>query len=137
MSLYLCVFEGDEELDGVAVGAYSDFGNFRDTVTNDLEGNRRGSRFPTLMIHSDCDGEWTLHDCCKLKKEIETISAEMKQLPPREFLSEWQQKLAISHGLKPQNLSECFIDLDGEPLLERLLGLVNLAQKNNLPILFQ
>lgn len=137
MSLYLCIFDEDEELDGVSVGAYADFGNFRDTIANLLEEGKSGSRFPTLMLHSDCDGEWTVEECSRLAKEIEVIDNEMKELPPQEFLAEWQKKLAKSLRLDPRNLSDCFIDVDGDPLLERLLGLANLAQCHKLPILFQ
>lgn len=137
MSLYLCVFEEDEELDGVDVGAYSDFGHLRATVANILERGNLGSRFPTLMRHSDCDGEWNLEECKKLQNELQIISNEFKQQPPEAFCAEWQEKVAKQIGLRPANLCDCFIDVDGEPLLERLVNLVKLAQRRNLPILFQ
>ena len=38
MGLYLCVFDNDDELEGVEVGSYSDFDFFRSTVTELLEG---------------------------------------------------------------------------------------------------
>jgi len=137
MSLYLCVFDEDEELDGVDVGAYSDFGDFRNTIAKVLECGKAGSQFPTLMLHSDCDGEWNVGDCEKLENELETISAELKQRPPKGFFAEWQKNVAKQHGLRPENLYDCFVDVDGEPLLERLLGLARLAQRRELPILFQ
>ena len=37
MGLYLCVFDEDEELEGVEVGSYSDFEFFRSSVTELLE----------------------------------------------------------------------------------------------------
>jgi hypothetical protein len=61
---------------------------------------------------------------------------EMKGLPAEEFFSDWQKKQAKSLRLNPQNLHESFIDVDGEPLLERLLELVHLARRQSLPILF-
>jgi len=137
MSLYLCIFDEDEELDGVDVGAYSDFGDFHDTVANVLEGRKAGSRFPVLMLRSGCDSEWNVVQCCKLESELETISAELKQQPPKEFFAEWQKNVAKKLGHRPATLYDCFIDVDGEPLLERLLGLVKLAQQRKLPILFQ
>jgi len=137
MSLYLCIFDEDDELDGVAVGAYSDFGNFRDIVAGVLEGGKWGSRFPVLMSHSDCDGEWSVDDCRKLHVEIDTITTELRQLPPREFFAEWQKSVAKKIGLHPANLYDCFIDVDGQPLLERLVSLIELAQRRGLPILFQ
>ncbi len=137
MGLYLCVFDEDEELDGVEIGAYADFGAFRDTVVKELEQNRAGTRFPTLILHSDCDGDWSSSDCAKLQTELETISAEFRNLAPKPFQSDWQKSVANQIGLTPKNLYDCFIDVDGEPLLERLLKLAQLAQKRQLPILFQ
>ena len=78
MSLYLCIFDEDEELDGVDVGAYSDFGDFRNTIAKELERGKAGSSFPTLMLHPDSDGEWNVEDCEKLERELEIISAELK-----------------------------------------------------------
>ena len=137
MSLYLCIFDDDEEIDGVSVGAYSDFGNFRDAVVALLEGGNRGNRFPVLMLHSDCDGEWGVSECAKLEVELSIVSRELKQLPPAGFSSDWQKNVAKQNGLRPVNLYDCFIDVDGEPLMERLLGLVKLAQARQLPIIFQ
>lgn len=73
MSLYLCIFDEDDELDGIAVGAYSDFGNFRETVAKLLERGSVGSRFPILMLHSDCDGEWSVGECRGLETELEPL----------------------------------------------------------------
>ena len=137
MSLYLCVFDDDEELDGVDIGAYSDFGDFRNTIMRELESGTAGSQFPALMLHSDCDGEWSVQDCEKLEQELEMISAEFKQRAPKPFFAEWQKNVAKQCGLHPGNLYDCFIDVDGEPLLERLLGLAKLARRRELPILFQ
>ena len=117
MSLYLCIFNDDEEVDGVDVGAYSDFAYFRKIIAEVLENGQAGSRFPTLLLHSDCDGEWSVVDCSKLQKEFEIINVELKEYPPEDFFSEWQQKVANQIGLRPKNLCECFIDVDGESLL--------------------
>jgi hypothetical protein len=137
MSLYLCIFDDDEELDGVDVGAYSDFGNLRDTIANLLEHGNTGSRFPTFMLHADCDGQWDLEQCRKLEGELEVIGAEFKALPPKPFFAQWQKNIAKQVGICPSSLYDCFIDVDGEPLLERLLSLARFAQRRELPILFQ
>ena len=137
MSLYLCIFDDDEEIEGVEIGAYSDFAVFRKIVAEILENGQQGSRFPTFMLHSDCDGEWTVEESRRLQFELETVIAELKKLPPRAFFTEWQENAAKKHGLKPANLHECFIDIDGDLLLDRLVELVKLAQQRNLPILFQ
>ena len=137
MSLYLCIFDDDEELGGVSVGAYSDFGDFRETIHKMLETGKWGSRFPTLLLHSDCDGEWTVANCIELINELKTIGKELKQLPPKKFFSQWQNDVAKRIGLTPGNLYDCFIDVDGEPLIERLTELAIMAQHRGLPILFQ
>ena len=137
MSLYFCVFDEDEELDGVDAGAYSDFSDFRNTIAKELERGKIGSRFPTLMLHPDSDGQWDVEDCEKLESELEVISAEFKEQPPKTYFAEWQRSVAKQCGLRPANLYDCFIDVDGEPLLERLIGLAQLAQRRQLPILFQ
>lgn len=136
MGLYLCVFSNDEELDGVEVGSYADFGEFRSAVATHIEGGVEGSRCPTLMLHSDSDGEWTPEEATALESELGMIAQEFANLPPTP-IDGWKAEVATMFGIKPANLGDCFFDVDGEPLLERLLGLVQLSQQRGLPILFQ
>lgn len=138
MSLYLCIFDSDdEELDGLEVGTYADFGEFRDFVTRELESGKAGSRYPTLIRHSDSDGEWSVEACDVLRRELADLAAALKARPPIEFVSDWQKRVAASVGLKPQSAFESFVDVDGELLIERLQGLVDTALERRLPILFQ
>jgi hypothetical protein len=137
MSLYLCVFAGNEEADGVEVGAYADFNALRHVVARDLEGGVAGSRFPTLMLHSDCAGAWSVADCAKLRLELALLAAELKARLPLPFPSRWQADVAAARGLSPRNAFESFIDVDGEFLLERLRGLAETALGRGCPILFQ
>jgi len=137
MGLYLAVFDGENELDGVEVGAYSDFADFRDVVVDELEGGEPGSLFPTLILHSDCDGEWTPSEAAALEKELKIISARLQELPPMPLVTEWKKQLATTFAVQLTNLYDCFFDVDGEPLLERLIGLTRLCQAKNLSILFQ
>ena len=137
MGLYLCIFDGDEDINGVEIGSYADFGAFRDYVSSGLERGQKGANFPTLMLHSDCDGEWSVADCQKLQIELNEIATVSKTRPPVDFSSDWQKVVAKSIGLKPQNAFESFIDVDGEFLVERLQGLVKDALTRRLPILFQ
>ena len=136
MSLYLCVFDDDKELDGVDVGSYDDFHFFRSAVVDQLEGGKAGTRYPTLIIHQD-SGEWDPQQCVELEKELQSIAATFQDMPPLEFNSGWQKEAAKLFGLRPANLCESFIDVDGEPLIERLLVLCRLAQEYGQPILFQ
>jgi hypothetical protein len=121
------------------VGPYGEFGMFRDCVVRKLEFGSAGSKFPTLILHSDCDGEWSPSEAGKLERELMSIGDEFRRLPPIPIDSDWK-KLVVKNkniGLRPNNLYDCFFDVDGEPLLERLIGLAKLSQAKNLPILFQ
>lgn len=138
VSLYLCIMDDDEdEVDGFQPGAYSDFGAFRDYIARELEHGEAGSRFPTLMLHSDCDGEWSVNDCATLQGELTTIAAEMKARPAVALASGWQKNVATDAGLVPRSAFESFIDVDGEPVVERLQKQVATARERGLPILFQ
>ncbi len=137
MGLYLCVFDGEKEVDGVVVGTYVDFDVFRSAVVNRLEHGVPGSQYPTLILHSDCDGEWTVKQCAELEKELQTLAIAFRGLPPSDYSSDWQKGVAKLLGLQPRNLYESFIDVDGEPLIERLLTLCRVAQQRGQPILFQ
>jgi hypothetical protein len=136
MGLYLAVFDDGDEIDGVEVGSYADFAFFRDAVVSGLEGGVAGSRFPTLIVHSDCDGEWTPYEAGNLEAELAVIAEELQGLPPV-TLDGWKAEVAKMFGIKPTNLADCFFDVDGEPLLERIIGLAQLSQQRDLPILFQ
>lgn len=137
MGLYLCIFDEDEEIDGVEVGSYGDYNALRDYIVRELEAGNAGSRFPTFVLHSDCDGEWSLAECEKLQGELSEIITAMKQRPATKFVSDWQKTVANSIGLNPQNAFESFIDVDGELLLERFCSLITNALKRRLPVLFQ
>ena len=137
MGLYLCVFDDEQELDGVEVGSYADFNFFRGSVTNTLENGQAGSLCPLLINHIDCDGEWSVEEVNSLQVELEKIEQAFKALPPTEYNSEWKKSVAKNIGLKPKNLYECFFDVDGESIIERLKGLIEKSIESNQPILFQ
>lgn len=42
MGLYLCVIDGENELEGVEAGSYGDFGQFRDAVIDIVEEENPG-----------------------------------------------------------------------------------------------
>ena len=137
MSLYLGVFSGETELAGLEVGSYADYNSLREAVAAELEGGTAGSRFPTFMLHSDCDGAWSIEACARLQGEIGTIAAEMRDRPARPFPSGEQRRAAAERGLAPRNGFESFVDVDGEFLLARLQGLVAVALRQKHPVLFQ
>jgi Immunity protein 70 len=137
VGLYLAVFDGDDELDGVEVGSYADFGTFREAVVVHIESGVAGSRCPTLILHSDCDGEWTPGDAAMLQAELKVIAERFMQLPPEPLGEGWKPETAKLFGLRPTNLYECFFDVDCEPLVDRFMGLAQISIERNLPILFQ
>lgn len=136
MSLYWCVFDRDRELDGIDAGSYEDFGALRDWVVERLEGGRAGSRFPTLVLRADCEGEWSAVDCERLEGELRAVEEALAAEPPFP-LDGWKRAAAEAAGLQPRNACECFIDPDGRPLLPGLRRLAALARRAGLPILFQ
>ena len=137
MSLYLCVFASGAESDGVDAGGYSDFNRLRHYIAQHLEDGNPGSRFPNLILHSDCEGEWLPEDCVALLDELARIIEAMRERPAADFHPGWQMVLAHSLRLAPRNALESFIDVDGEPILVRLLGLAETAIEAGEPILFQ
>ena len=138
MGLYLCVFDDDDnELDGVEVGSYADFNFFRDAVVATVENGSAGSVCPVLNTHSDNDGEWTNEEARHLLTELSQIAEVMRGYPRIEFNSEWKQEVAKTFALSPETLLDCFFDIDGEPLVERLGQLAQVSISNSQPILFQ
>jgi immunity protein 70 of polymorphic toxin system len=139
MGLYLCVFSSDDrddDLDGIEVGSYDDFGTFRDEVHGRLEaGENWGALFPTLLEHSDCDGEWTVDECRTLGDELATIRWAFAAMDPPAY-SGWQAEAAEHAGHRPANFAEYFIDIDGEILLDRMSDLAQLAIEAGRPITF-
>lgn len=101
MGLYLAVFDGDDEIAGVDVGPYEAFNQFRDCVIRELERGVVGARFPTLMNHSDCDGEWTVSDCAALRDELRTIAVELRERPPVPFTPTGSEKSLTSAASTP------------------------------------
>jgi Immunity protein 70 len=137
MGLYLTVFDDGEELDGVEIGSYDDFAFFRDAVVWNVEGGTAGASCPILILHSDCDGQWSPDEAASLETELEVIARKFADLPPVSLGDGWKPEVAKMFGIRPANLADCFFDVDGELLLNRLIGLAKLSQERNLPILFQ
>jgi hypothetical protein len=139
MGLYLCVFagdDGDEELDGVEAGGYDDFGELRDLIASRLEYGAWGSRFPVLMNHPDSQGEWAPAEASQLQRELTVIRAELTAIPAPAYPDGWQAKVARQAGHEPSHYGTYFIDVDGELLLDRLIGLAELATQAGRPITF-
>src|SRR5688572_27389262 len=134
MGLYLCVFDGDKEVEGVEIGSYSDFSAFRDAVVATVEQGRAGSVCPVLTQHSDCDGEWTPADASILLGELNLIENVMSQHSAIPFNSGWKDEVAKTFGIRPKNLLDCFFDVDGEPLVARLRDLAHASIETPSPI---
>jgi hypothetical protein len=111
VSLYLCIFSGNVEVAGVDVGAYSDFGEFRDRVAQGAEHGAWGSLFPVLMNQPDDEGDWAVED-------LVALDAELAALAHRRDLDQ-------------------FRDSEERPLVGSLLALCDAALRVGEPILFQ
>src|SRR4029434_1932466 len=104
------------------VGSYDDIDLMRTHGADRLEGGQWASRFPVLMSHGDSDGEWTPQEAVALGRELRTIEDELAALPATGFPeASWQSGVANAMGVVPGSLAECFIDVDGEPPLARVV----------------
>ena len=124
---------GDDEPEEIAecdVGHYSDFGCFRDTIERHLD----ASRYPVLMEHSDCDGEWTLAELPILERELQEIGTAFRKLPPEEPVGAFEHTAEYRVGAA--SLYDCFHNVDGENLFEAILNLCVVAREHSRPITF-
>lgn len=136
MGLYLCVFRGDDELEGVEVGSYDDFERFRNAARALDRAVFR--KFGTLRSNIKPNTVWSPREAVRLARELTALGAELRRLPPRPLPpGSWQEQLASERGLAPASLYDCFFDVDGEPLVERMLGLCRVSAQAREPVLFQ
>jgi hypothetical protein len=131
MSLYLAIFDGDEEIKGWVFGHYSDFGHFRDVVAVRLSVDE----CPTLMLHSDCDGEWTPEQLPRLRDELRLIGERFRKLPPVEPQGAFEHTVEYRRGAR--SLYDCFHNVDGENVIEALIALCDEGIRRGLPISLQ
>ena len=125
--------QGDDEPDELAecdLGHYSDFACFRATIARHLD----ATRFPVLMNHSDCDGEWSTAEIPVLESELRAIAERFQELPPEEPVNAFEHTADERAGA--QSLYDCFHNVDGENLFEALLALCQSARKYSRPITF-
>ena len=66
-----------------------------------------------------------------------TATAPPSDQPPTTIPSDWWEEVRREFDLVPKTAHESFFNVDGEPLVERLAGLAELAIRTNRPILFQ
>ncbi len=138
MGLYLAIFDEDEnELEGVEVGSYSDYDVLIQAVIKHVEGGRRGSVCPTLVMHHDSDGEWSSKESKILLAELAKIKELFLDTAPVAYESKWVGQVLDDVGIEPSNAFESFIDVDGEFLIDRLIELAELSISTGHPILFQ
>jgi hypothetical protein len=137
MGLYLCVFDEGEDVEGIDCGGYSDWNAFIAAVVEHVEQGQRGARVPLLTMHSDCDGEWSPAEWVVLARALDEIEETFKRLPAQPPRDGWRAQVAEDLELRFESLWDCFFDVDGENLIERLRGLAKLARERNRPIRFQ
>jgi hypothetical protein len=123
--------DGDPvELAECDVGAYSDFGAFRDLIAKHLDADF----FPVLLDHSDCDGVWPLADIPVLEEELREIAEAFKRLPPEEPVGglEFAARYRVGAG----SLYDCVHVVSGQNTFEALLALCGKAREFQRPITF-
>src|SRR5262249_6784138 len=103
---------------------------FRDTIARHLG----SSSYPTLMQHSDCDGEWSLTEIPLLEQELREIAAAFQKLPPEEPNGAFEH--TAENRMGAESLYDCFHNVDGENLFEAILGLCAVAREHKRPITF-
>jgi hypothetical protein len=131
MSLYLAIFDGTREVVGWVLGHYSDFGVFRDTVAR----TAGASKYPTLMSHSDSDGEWSVTELNALRIELNDLAREFRRHPPEDLVGGFEH--SIEQRASATNLYECFHNVEGINIFEALIGLCTEGEQRCLPVLFQ
>lgn len=139
MGLNLCIIEDndeDEEIAAVDVGRYEHFRYFRNCITDFLESGEQGSRFPVLINHDETDGEWSPDECLKLKLELQEIESEFLELIEMES-PEIREEPSSTSVPGPSVVFQSFTDVEGTPLIERMIWLCDVAIEHQLPILFQ
>ena len=131
MSLYLAVFDGELEIAGYAMGHYSDYDYFIETI-----GAKCGAeKYPTLLEHSDCDGEWSTDRISQLQSEIAAIRECLKAEAPIAPHDVFEHTTGYRVGAR--SLYDCFHTVDGTNMLEALQALTETALRIRQPILFQ
>jgi hypothetical protein len=131
MTIRLYVANDAGELDAVQTATEDDFMFFRDSVHLALEDGKFASRFPVFFktFYSD----WAREDVRELERELREIHAAFRQLPPNPPDVHWRRRLRHS-GRSPASLAEVFVDVNGSPLIERLIALARIARKARLPM---
>ncbi|MCE9609658.1 MAG: immunity 70 family protein [Chthoniobacter sp.] len=131
MSLYLAIFDGENDVAGWVFGHYSDFGCFRDTIAAKL----RSEDYPTLMTHTDCDGDWSTAQLPNLRSELDSIAAGFRRLPAEDPKQGFEHTAQYRQGAR--SLYECFHNVDGENIFEALIALCDEGIRLKQPITFQ
>lgn len=140
MSLYLAVIDPETEKEhfGVEIGPYSYFGEIRYKVGLALAENAAATACKTFLAHYDCFGEWPIAELEALRSEILHIQDVVSTLPSQYIIdNDWYINLVRREKLKLDNLLDCMIDVDGTPLFDGILSLIDVAEEKNLPIIFQ
>jgi hypothetical protein len=131
MSLYLTIFDGEEEITGWVFGHYSDFGYFRDVISAKLQSDD----YPVLMTHSDCDGEWDPLELPRLRAELQTIGERFRHLPPEQPQGAFEH--TEEYRRDARSLYDCFHNVDGENIFEALIALCGEGIHRQRSIVFQ
>ena len=140
MSLYIAVFsndESDDEVDGVDVGSLEDYNAFRALITAEFRDGEGKRGLPLLLESADNQPGWRAEDVPALLDEIEVVRQAFMSRPAHDFGDgAWQARVLARLGVRPRSLNESVVDVDGEPLLDRLAALARAAIGLQRPVEF-
>ena len=138
MGLYLCIFDGDgTEIHGLEVGLYRCFGTFRQLAASYVDRGVLQRNMRVLLNHMDCDGTWSAQECRELLEELAELKRVFLEEPPSKEVCAEKAEIFRHFGLNPGNLFECFVDSDGEFLIDRMIKLCEQSAASGWPVVFQ
>lgn len=91
----------------------------------------------STTMQARLSGQWTPEEASRLLTEFDLIETAFSNAPPMAFNADWKKRVAKDAGIDPKSLLDCFFDIDGEALIERLRGLAKVSIESDVPILFQ
>ncbi len=120
------------------VGTGSFLHAFFSTVSANLEPKGWGTRFPVLMKQL-YEGGVSAQNLGMLEKEVRTVQAELRKLPPSRIVWDIEKRSARppwGDKISPDitDLSNYFVTSDGKDFFAVLFQAINSARKQNVPL---
>jgi len=131
MTLYVGVFDGDTEIEGTVIGHYSDYGALLDKIKETLD----PSIIQNLKSSTDCNEVWDKPMCEDMMFELMKIRERFVVLNPVHHIGVFEHNEC--HWRNAKNLNECYLTVDGEPIIDVLLRYCSMVNGNGREVVFQ